>query len=228
MPLALFMFLGTLQLFVCYQARLIAVYAASRAVSAGSRNHGSCASMNDAAMAALLPAIEAFTGSRGGSPGQGFAAAFADRARGLPYATYAARDGIYAGTAVFWLIRELPLGGEEESFDDPSGNERTLTLRLVFWYPMRIPFANWVLSAMFRAHYGLQDYLAVNPLLTTKRASWQRDAGTLSLDAAIGNELQSRSAARQYVFPITVGWAMRMMTPSREGVKNCAPTPRSL
>jgi hypothetical protein len=228
MPLTLFLFLGTLQLFVCYQVRLIAQYAASRAVSAGSRNHGSCASMNDAAIAALMPTIEAFAGpSRGGTPAANFVAAYTERNRGLPYAMYSGRDGIYAGSAVFWLVRELPLGESEEQFDTPGGADRTLTLRLVFWFPMRIPFANWVLSAMFRAHYGLQDYVATNPLMTAQSSSWRHDVGA-TLEGAIGAELQSRSLARQFVFPITVGWAMRMMTPSRAGSKNCPPAPGGL
>jgi hypothetical protein len=229
LPLMTFLFLGTLQLFLCYQARLLAVYAASRAVSAGSRNHGSCTSMNDAALAALLPAVESFLGPyRRGTPTENFAAAFRERTQGQPFATYSFRDGIHNGTSMFWLVRELPLSENEELFDLPTGQDRTLTLRLVFWYPMRIPFADWVLSAMFRAHYGLQDYVATNPLISPETAAWHKTVGGLTLEGAIGSELQSRAAARQYVFPITVGWAMRMMTPSRAGSKNCPPTPGGL
>jgi hypothetical protein len=225
-----FLFLGTLQLFLCYQARLLAVYAASRAVSAGSRNHGNCGSMNDAALAALLPAIETFLGSRHreSTAVERYAAAYRERNVGYAYATYAAHDGNHAGSSVFWLVRDLPLAEDEETFDLPGGADRTLGLRLVFWYPMRIPFADWVLSAMFRAQYGLQDYVAVNPLVTPQTASWSRNTGALSLDAAIGGEMQSRAAKRQYVFPITVGWAMRMMTPSRATTRNCAPAPGGL
>ncbi|MBK7861572.1 MAG: pilus assembly protein [Archangiaceae bacterium] len=223
----IFLFLGTLQLFLCYQARLMALYAASRAVSAGSRNHANCGSMNDAALAALLPVIETFGGSRhNGSLATRFGEAFAERNLGRPYATFSGHDGLHSGASIFWLVRDLP-GDSEETFDAPNNADRTLALRMVFWYPMRIPFADWVLSSMFRAHYNLQDYVASNPLLSAEKAHWKRDGG-YNLNGAIGSEMQLRASSKQYVFPITVGWAMRMMTPVRNGARSCPPAPGGL
>ena len=57
LPLAVFLILGTLQLFMMFQARLLAHYAAFKAVRAGVVNNGSCAAMNDAALLALMPAF---------------------------------------------------------------------------------------------------------------------------------------------------------------------------
>ena len=34
---------------------------------------------------------------------------------------------------------------------------------MVYWYRLRIPFANWVMTSMFLAHFGLQDFTTANP-----------------------------------------------------------------
>src|SRR5687767_15741362 len=59
MPMVLFVLLGTLQLFMMLQARLMAEYAAYRAVRAGSTHQGDCRAMLQAAIGALLPTITA-------------------------------------------------------------------------------------------------------------------------------------------------------------------------
>ena len=57
LPLMVFLMLGTLQLFLMMQARMLAEYSAFWAVRSGSVNHGECARMLDAAVLAVLPAI---------------------------------------------------------------------------------------------------------------------------------------------------------------------------
>src|SRR5262245_55612612 len=59
LPLSLFVVLGFLQLFLVLQARILAQVAVSRAVRAGSVNHGDCEAMTHTAIAALLPSITA-------------------------------------------------------------------------------------------------------------------------------------------------------------------------
>src|SRR5699024_9728327 len=58
MPLAVFMVLGLLQLFMVLQARVLAQYAVGRAVRMGALNFGSCAAMQQTAIAIMFPAID--------------------------------------------------------------------------------------------------------------------------------------------------------------------------
>src|SRR5205814_5690456 len=55
LPLLLFLVLGTLQLFLMFQARLMTEYAAYRAVREGSVSQGNCKRMLQAALVTLLP-----------------------------------------------------------------------------------------------------------------------------------------------------------------------------
>ena len=59
MPLTIFLILGTLQLFMMLQGRIMAEYAAFAAVRAGSRQHGDCKPMVHAALAGLT--VRAYT-----------------------------------------------------------------------------------------------------------------------------------------------------------------------
>ncbi len=230
LPLTVFLVLGTIQLFLLLQARLLTEYAAFRAVRTGVVKYGDCEPMTHAALGALLPAITR-----------------TDSAAALGGAFNARRDNTYkpqrdAGHtgSIVWLARERPRledipPDEEESFDDPARYQQLadvmrLETRLVFWYPMRIPFANWVLSRMFLAHLGLRNYTAVNPLQPTQTANWTRRTD-FSLNAAIRQELLDRVGRKEYVFPLQASYTMRMMTPARPRffqVQNCPPTPEGL
>ncbi|MHB8873155.1 MAG: TadE family protein, partial [Myxococcaceae bacterium] len=154
LPMVVFLILGTLQLFTMLQARVLAEYAAFWAVRTGSVNHGRCDRMLDSAVLALMPTI-----TRTDSPVR-LAEAFGRRRNHrFDPSLDDGRDG-----SIVWIQRERPLASalplEEIDFDAPGALTR-LEVRLVFWYPMRIPFANWVMSRMFLAHYGLRDYTAV-------------------------------------------------------------------
>ncbi|WP_317987914.1 TadE/TadG family type IV pilus assembly protein [Hyalangium gracile] len=230
LPLTVFLILGTIQLFVLLQARALTQYAAFRAVRTGSVKHGSCEAMTHTAIAALLPSF-----ARTDSP----------EALGTAFRVH--RDNVFNPAwdqghtgSIVWLARERPRReeippDEEETFDDPArytslADVVRLEVRLVFWYPMRIPFANWVLSRMFLAHLGLLDYDAVDPLQPAHQAHWSGKV-TPSLDAAIQKELLERTSRKEYVFPLQATYTMRMMTPARISefaTQNCPPTPLGL
>lgn len=234
MPLALFMVLGTLQLFMLLQGRLFAEHAAYAAVRTGVVKHGDCEAMTHAAIAALLPSFVTYLGA--GTPGAGahdkLANAFAARTRNKPFSNQydATADDGHDG-AVVWLFRESPTrrdvtNSSEDDFDDPDGPGYTLEVRLVYWYPLRIPFANWVMATMYRAYFGLGDYTKVSPIMPTKPAGWTQ-AGA-RMNGAAASEFQRRYDAQQYVFPVTASYAMRMMTPPRPSGfrrQNCEPAP---
>ena len=62
---------------------------------------------------------------------------------------------------------------EDPDFDQP-GQLRRLELRVLYWYHLEIPFADWVMSRAFVAFLGLGDYDAVNPLMPAQsHAGWK-------------------------------------------------------
>ncbi|WP_224240127.1 TadE/TadG family type IV pilus assembly protein [Hyalangium gracile] len=246
LPLTVFLVLGTLQLFMMLQGRIMAEYAAFQAVRAGSRNHGDCVPMMHAALAGLLPNVVSYMGGGGGQPGQKLAQAWSQRigSPDNPDPKYQSGiDGNHTGP-IFWMARERPLTGdvsgqEDAAFDDPrdlSGDPNNgglrLEVRLVYWYALKIPFADWVISRMILAYFGLQDYNYANPLMLAERnAGWTAAGSPPTLDSLIRNELVSRVMSGEYVFPIHATYGMRMMTPAKSvhfSTQNCPGTPNGL
>ncbi len=234
MPLALFMVLGTLQLFMLLQGRLFAEHAAATAVRVGSVRHGDCAAMTQAAIAALLPSFTSYLGqaTSGATPAEKFGEAFALRTRNKPFGNqyHPGADDGHDG-AVAWLYRPFPRSADvtadaEDDFDDPDTDGYRLELKVVYWYPLRIPFANWAIATMYRAYFGLADFNGVNPLMPARQARWTH-AGARSLDG-FRVEFLRRYAQEQYVFPVSGTAAMKMMSPPRRPLfrrQNCEPTP---
>ncbi|MFY1829919.1 TadE/TadG family type IV pilus assembly protein [Myxococcus fulvus] len=227
LPLVVFLLLGTLQLFLMLQARVLAHYAAFQATRAGSIAHGECERMTHAAILALIPSFHSFLGlssatdevrhgGGGGAPAR-LAAAFAAR-RDNRYRS--GLDGVHTGSIV-WINRALVGGGidgpQDRAFDDP-GHLRRLEVQMVYWYPMRIPFANWVMSRMFMAQAGIEDYTAANPLMPAEaNANWNQGEFTspIQLASDVRSELAARVARQEYVFPIETSFTMRMLTPAK-------------
>lgn len=230
LPLTVFLILGSIQLFLMQQARLMADYAAMRAARAGSTNFGDCRSMTHAALGAVVP-----TFFKSDSP-QDLAAAFA-RVANNDYGGATGSNRNRLSGAVVWIFREKPTGNairtdeEFDMFNTPTDEQR-LEVRLVFWYPLRIPFADWVLTRIFLAHYGLQSYLASNPLEETHRANWPGNFQTADLSRyarpEVVSEYVARAARGEYVYPIQTSYTMRMMTPPKPQffqTQNCPPAP---
>jgi TadE-like protein len=230
LPLTTFLILGSIQLFLMQQARLMADYAAMRATRAGSVNFGDCRSMTHAAIAAVLP-----TFARTDTPAN-LGQSFRTRATNYYGGTTGTNGAGYSG-AVVWIFREKPLAGtvdprEENDMFTQTADEQRLEVRMVFWYPLRIPFADWVMTRIFLAHYGLQTYLASNPLEETQRANWPGGFQTSNLSSyahpAVAAEFVSRAQRGEYVYPIQSTYSMRMMTPPKPAfwrTQNCDPAP---
>lgn len=232
LPLTVFLILGTLQLFLMLQARIVAEYAAFRAVRAGSVHHGNCEAMTHSAILALMPSFHSFMGGPGGSPAQKLARAFAQRRDNRFVSRY---DGGHTGSIV-WIARELPLRSqvpdpEDPLFDQPDREPLRLEARLVFWFPLTIPFANWVISRILLARWGLRPYTGANPLLLTNRANWRREEAPSHLESFIQAEMLARISRRQYTLPLHATASLRMMTPARARyfrTQNCPPAPEAL
>jgi hypothetical protein len=237
LPMAVFLILGTLQLFMMLNGRLMAEHAAFKAVRTGVVKHGDCVSMTHSAVAALLPSFNSFLGQStpGANPAEKIANAVRMRTQGQPYENrYLA--GLDAGhdRTIVWIDRIRPLTGEvtpasEHDFDDfsqPRNNGEfgyRLEIQLVYWFPMKIPFANWVMATMFKAYFGLGNRVGpVDPLINTQKSDWVSTSARL--DANIAAEFDTRYSLKQYAFPIKATYAMRMMTPPRQaffGNQNC-------
>jgi hypothetical protein len=237
LPLVIFLILGTLQLFMMLQARIMAQYAVFRATRAGAISNGDCDRMLHAAVGALLP-----TFTRTDSPellGEAFEQ-FGKKNR------YNKDEGVGDGSGkkkvfrggsagdkftgdVVWILRESPTGVTEADQDtfDQGGEPQRLEVKMVFWYPLRMPFVDWVMTKMFRARYALEEYHAANPLmLTVNDANWKGES--VDLDALIRTGYSERTGpgTRAYVFPIVATYSMRMMTPplmKHFGSQHCAP-----
>ena len=241
MPLALFLVLGITQLFMLLQGRLFAEHAAYMAARVGSVQRGNCDAMRHAAVLALLPSFDTFLGgaTSGGTNSEKLVSAFRKHADGL-YHGDAPSDLDYPHTrAIVWLYRVSPrfadlnsLGADVESdFDSPdnSAGQRdryyTLRVRAVYWYPLRIPFANWVMAAMYRSYFAIQPRNGVNPLMPAQKSNWSNGPASLG---AFATEFNTRYQAGQYAFPVVGTAAMRMMTPPWPGYFNpqhCIPSP---
>ncbi|WP_047862913.1 TadE/TadG family type IV pilus assembly protein [Archangium gephyra] len=158
LPLFVFLILGTLQLGLMHQARLITKYAAYKAVRAGSLNNAQKSVMERAALAVLLPIISRDAGggefiktinsasdftSKWNWPGVK-SNAMAD-ASSIPYVEI---------TTCGPSTEEVK--GTEIDFDDPrfaasmgwkESHRTKLRIQVTFNYRMPIPFANWVIHA---------------------------------------------------------------------------------
>jgi hypothetical protein len=237
--LTTFLILGLLQLFMAMQARLMAQYAVARATRAGSLNSGDCKAMLHSAVGVL---VSTFT--RTDSAGR-LATAFARRSNNRFLNEDLQLSPPLAGTGD-WIVEldrvrpiypadfppnptdqedlfDLP----EESFTGQAGNQavnwnRMLQVRMTYWYPLRIPFANWVISAMTLAAWNIMAYTKSDPLLPMHRANTAQDdwnAGAAlpaTVTPTVANEFKTRFLAKHYYLPIQVTYAMRMMTPPRQ------------
>jgi hypothetical protein len=233
LPLTVFMVLGAVQLSWMMQGRLMAQYAVYKATRAGSLNHADCYRMRDSAIAALLP-VFAKTGNAGD-----LGAAFQTvRTAGFKYTQTWVNP--FSGD-VMWMSRDLDqvapgnnatLANSEDRFDVPLGGIAgvgggaggfVLVTRLLFWFPLKVPFANWVIARLVQAKWGLRDYDAVNPLMPTQsRAGWTAQ-GVRPIKAPVSAELNLRIARAEYVVPIIVHSSTRMMSPPRNTATDTIP-----
>ncbi len=218
LPLTIFLLLGILQLFQLLQARVLAEYAVFRAVRVGSTNHAQCRPMMDAALLALLPTFRTFMGKNlSGTPGSQLAQEFQKHGSNSgytyndPYAIGSGRTGTMGGSIMLMerTFTESTALADELDFDQP-GRVQRLRVRLTFWYPMRIPFANWVISKM------VLGYQAVNPLMTPQTGNWQR-VGLNGWAATIDGRAQNG----ELVMPVSAEYSMRMMSPVYDGALTC-------
>lgn len=216
LPLTIFLIIGTLQLFLMLQGRIMAEYAAFRATRAGALDHGACEPMHHAAILALLPSFQSYIGSGMGRPAQRLAAAFATRKNNRYFYPQDKHTG-----EIVWLLRDSPQANqvpneEDQAFDQsqsPSTAPMRLETRMVYFFPLKIPVVNRIISRIIMARFGVMPYSGMNHLMVSQRATYEN--GRINLEGAILNEMRSRYMRGEYVLPIHASGSMRMMTPAR-------------
>jgi hypothetical protein len=140
--------------------------------------------------------------------------------------------------SILWLVKERPTAGEiaamplnRGEFSDWDQGDQVwaepvrLETRIIYWYPLRIPFIDWVLSRIILAQWGLMAYTAQTPYMpvhnsATGASNWNTTttnpmAGD-AWQATVKGELVRRYGLGQYSFPIFASSRMRMMTPPRQ------------
>ncbi|MEW5740093.1 MAG: TadE/TadG family type IV pilus assembly protein [Myxococcota bacterium] len=225
MPLFVFIILGLLQLGLMHQAKLMAKYAAFKAVRAGSINRGDKTAMTNAAISVLLPMIsrdDTVGGVRNTSSSSKFTNAFNEVVK-------SGQNKQGSGKPIVDVTICHPKRGDvddKKDFDDPRVNpitprgaswrpfEKTkLSIQVTFYYRMFIPFAN---AFLWYAAYGQESAAQIDAMKyalrtkTKKEASAARnpkDGGGWTLETLKGDADQGK-----YIMPIRASYSMRMMS----------------
>jgi hypothetical protein len=222
LPLFVFLILGTLQLGLMHQARLMTKYAAYKAVRAGSLHNAHVEEMEKAALAVLLPLVSARASGAGGieyirpvGSAQEFSTKWnevvTNQMPGIPLK--------YAEVTVCGPTREdIGSSGSELDFDDPQNtspsgwreSERTkLRVQVTFNYRMFVPFADWVIYHTARGR-ELAEVLRTGKVKAAEQSkvSTRRFAGAQTSESTYENA----AAQRIYIMPIRATYTMRMQS----------------
>jgi hypothetical protein len=235
-PVMVFLILGILQLGTLHHARLMTEYAAYRAVRAGIVNGGDCETMKDAAYVAVLPTLgppasgevqgrvdtlvnvakvhDAYTLGTNAEQNQRYQQVDLERVRvevlnprrsqlGTLFASYGSH-----------------MQGRELDYDDMRNAQvieaNLLTVRITYFYEMRIPFANWQLHAFYMGREALNGLAMRGVNFTTQRVNGGsltkhlEDAGASQDD----DHQKIRTLANSNVFaiPVIATYSMRMQS----------------
>ncbi|RKH86709.1 pilus assembly protein [Corallococcus sp. AB045] len=234
-PLMVFLILGTLQLTTLHHARLMTEYAAYRAARTGIVNHGDCETMKSAAYMALAPTLgppesggrgrtdtllnamevhDAYTIGTHWQQNQRFPGSTLERVR---VEVLNPRAGPYSSLFASYGSH---LGGREIDFDDYRDATvvaaNLLSVRVTYFYELRIPFANWQLHTFYMGREALGQLEGVTFL--TQRApgggsaSQYLEAEGARRAKSYFKELARLAGAQTYAIPVVATSTMRMQS----------------
>jgi Flp pilus assembly protein TadG len=239
-PMMVFMVLGIIQLGMMYQARLMTEYAAYRSARAGIVNHGHCDNMRYAALFAVLPTLGP---TPSGQPGR---VDTLDRAINV-YAEYAAAG--MNSPELFHIPKELEklrvevlnpkksqlsglfanygdaMKAQEIDYDDVRDDTivaaNLLTVRITYFYEMRIPFANWLIHGWFMGFDSL-DKLRGLQFENQRLGGGASHQALEKLGASKGKTSRQKKdyklisglalEQRKYIIPLSANYSMRMQS----------------
>jgi hypothetical protein len=246
MPAMTFMTLLTIQLTLIQHARIMTDYAAYCAARAGVVFNGDPIAMQRAALIALSPTIGRSENLVNLENDETTTVAFEEQQRA------SARVPMVQIQTFRPLISDVQnLGeatnGDELDFDDirpAAAAANILQIRLHYYYNMKIPYANWMLQAIFFAaktselaawnkNWGGEGQTGYNMLtpydngtgLRQAQASFGQSGGNWNLNdnSLVPAFAQIAQAAQQhlYYFPLAATYSMRMQ--SNMFAKNAGP-----
>lgn len=269
LPLMVFLGLGLLQLTQMQHAKLMTEYAAYCAARAGIVWNGSNERMHDAALVALLPTLGRTDGLAGLARTWTRARIQDEVLQALAWPTKdSAVPATVNGVPLFGQVRvdtvspsgsspvrgarsprsdgrweELDFDGPERGGDEGAYREATvLSVRVRYWYELRVPFANWILfTSWWAANAGVALGGALHaPTLNAKARLTHRRGGMSEVGLApvrgLENQrgydtlhrsemavlwglatgsiplLPGRAGSRHYLIPLTATYSMRMQS----------------
>jgi len=221
LPMLVFAMLGIVQLTAAYHARILAEYAAFKAARAGSVYRAECDFMRKAAAVALVPSImEPSDAIRGESPklrtGSNYQQIF------MKTASYAEANKSPKGWPIVWA--EYALENENMDFDkqlEPGDEPMRLRVRIAYFYEMRIPFANWVMTRFWVAgqvggNWGQTD--GSDSTIMVQKANTVPAKKTV--DDQLIDQVRGAMAMGEYLTPIVATWSMRMVSDPTDEAKS--------
>ena len=210
LPLFVFLLLGTLQLGLMHQARLMTKYAAYKAVRAGALHNARTEAMERAALAVLLPLLSVDLGGGEFIKSVNNASDFMNKWKMNGISVNAMQDAFmpYVEVATCGPSRkELNTSGGELDFDNPDvaasadwleSHQTKLRVQVTLNYRMPIPFANWVIHTT-----------AMNQELPSLMRMGEPD---LLARQRFGPKYRQAAKRGIYVLPIRAAYTMRMQS----------------
>ncbi len=245
-PLTTFLMLGIIELGMMHQAHIMTQVAAYRAVRAGIVNSGDCNSMKRAAFTALVPTFGPTPRVAGvrSIPGR----ADTPGSAALVYTTYRAADAALKAALGFELVkvevlnpkrRDISrvfgtygahLNNQEIDFDDVRDqtvrDANLLSVRVKYWYRLRIPFANWTIHTTWLGQEILRAFKGVQFEVQTVGGVAERYAAQANAVSKGGDRQLAAAVAaglKLYYIPLHGTYTMRMQSNlMRRWVEPCA------
>lgn len=225
-----FIVLGVVQLGMMHQARLMTEYAAYRAARAGIVNHGDCDLMEESAYMAVLPTLGP---PPSGGPGRVDTLARAmsvywqykdipTNKRYLPSTLPRIRleilnpkksqlSGLFSNYGSHLNQREIDY---DDIRDATVIEANLLSVRVTYFYNMRIPFANWLMHSFFMGREVLGDLRGVQFEVQKARGQYatsylENYGASKGADYAQMKLLSTRGT---FVIPLISTYSMRMQS----------------
>ncbi|OJH41594.1 TadE family protein [Cystobacter ferrugineus] len=239
-PLMVFMVLGIIQLGMMHHARLMTEYAAYRSARAGIVNHAHCELMRNAALVSVLPTLGP---TPSGQPGRVDTLLRAAK----HYREYAVSGT--NNPVLFHIPGKLEkvrvevlnpkksqlsnlfstygdaMKAQEIDYDDVRDDAiiraNLLSVRITYFYEMRIPFANWLIHGWFMGFDSLDKLKGIQ--FENQRLGGQASHQALEkLGASKGKTSRQKNdyklisglatGQRKYIIPLVTTYSMRMQS----------------
>ncbi|RKH11482.1 pilus assembly protein [Corallococcus sp. CA053C] len=241
-PVMVFLILGILQLGTLHHARLMTEYAAYRSARAGIVNHGDCEIMKKAAYVAVLPTLgpprvpmtgvakpggrvdtlinvalvnDAYTDKSSAQANQ----TFKDQGVDLERVRVEVLNPRKSQLPGLFASYGSHMKGLELDYDDIRNAQvidaNLLTVRVTYFYEMRIPFANWQLHAFYMGREFLKD-IRGGPNFTTQRVGGGSPTQYLETKGASRSadhkKVSTLAGMQTFVIPVIATYSMRMQS----------------